>query len=94
MINDIKSGKYDDDLDMIIQAIKIRKDALLPQIWEFAIGDIVRFNGSTRPKSLQGKTARVVKINRSKIVVKIDDMAPFSKYAGNVTVPLSLVEKV
>lgn len=94
MINDIKTGKYDDQLDMIVQAVKARKDALLPQIWEFSIGDAVRFNNSTRPKYLQGKTAKVVKVNRSKIVVKIDDMEPFAKYAGNVTVPLSLVEKV
>lgn len=87
-------GEYDEYLDNIIAAVHNRKKDMAPKIWEFGIGDIVRLNNQTRPKYLQGKTAKVVKVNRSKIVIKIDDMEPFAKYAGNVTVPLSLVEKV
>ena len=94
MINDIKQGKYDEQLDMIVQAVKARKEALQPQIWEFEVGDLVVLNENTRPKYLQGKTAKVVKINRSKIVVNIDGMEYPDKYSGNVTVPLALVDKM
>lgn len=94
MIDDIKQGKYDNDLDMIAKAVQARKQALLPQIWEFSVGDLVRLNGNTRPKYLQGKQAKVVKVNRTKIVVDIDGMEYPSKYSGNVTVPLELVDKI
>lgn len=94
MIDDIKQGKYDKQLDMIVQAAKARKEALQPQIWEFSIGDIVRLNEQTRPKYLQGKTAKVVKVNRSKIVIDIDGQEFPDKYSGHVTVPLALVDKM
>lgn len=87
-------GEFDEFLDGMIYTIQEYKKSKAPKIWEFGIGDIVRLNNQTRPKYLQGKTAKVVKVNRSKIVIKIDDMEPYAKYAGNVTVPLSLVEKV
>lgn len=90
----IMQGEYDDYLDNFVQACQNRKKDLAPKIYEFNIGDVVRFNTSTRPKYLQGKTAKVVKVNRSKIVVKIDGMDPYAKYSGDVTVPLALIEKV
>lgn len=94
MIDDIKQGKYDNVLDMIDKAVQARKQALLPQIWEFSIGDLVKLNDNTRPKYLQGKQARVVKVNRTKIVVDIDGIEYPSKYSGEVTVPLALVDKI
>lgn len=90
----IMQGEYDDYLDNFVQACQNRKKDMAPKIYEFNIGDVVRFNTSTRPKYLQGKTAKVVKVNRSKIVVKIDGMDPYAKYSGDVTVPLALIEKV
>jgi hypothetical protein len=94
MIDDIKQGKYDNDLDTIAKAVQARKQALLPQIWEFSVGDLVRLNEQTRPKYLQGKTAKVVKVNRSKIVIDIDGQEFPDKYSGHVTVPLALVDKM
>lgn len=94
MIDDIKQGKYDNDLDTIAKAVQARKQALLPQIWEFSVGDLVRLNEQTRPKYLQGKTAKVVKVNRSKIVIDIDGQEFPDKYSGHVTVPLELVDKI
>lgn len=90
----VLTGQMDEYLDGMLNTIQLRKKDMAPKIWEFSIGDTVKMNEHTRPKYLQGKTAKVVKVNRSKIVVKIDDMEPFSKYSGNVTVPLSLVDKV
>lgn len=94
MIEDIKSGKMDDKLDMIIAAVKARKDALKPQIWEFAIGDIVRMTKDANPKYLIGQEAKVVKVNRSKIVISFLDKSVAGRFQGNVTCPLSIVEKV
>ena len=94
MIDDIKQGKYDNDLDTIAKAVKARKQALQPQIWEFSVGDLVTLNENTRPKRLQGKMAEVVKVNRTKIVINISGISYPDKYSGNVTVPLALVNKL
>ena len=94
MIDDIKQGKYDNDLDTIAKAVQARKQALLPQIWEFSVGDLVTLNEHTRPKRLQGKMAEVVKVNRTKIVINISGISYPDKYSGNVTVPLALVNKL
>ena len=91
MIDDIKTGKYDGVLDMISAAIKARKEALKPQIWEFQIGDRVKIVNAN-PKYLNGSTATVKKINRTKVVIDLD--TPTGRFSRNITTPLGMLEKI
>ena len=91
MINNIKSGEYDDQLDMIIAAVRARKDALKPQIWEFQIGDRVKIVNAN-PKYLNGATATIKKVNRTKVVIDLD--TPNGRFSSNITTPLGMLEKI
>ena len=91
MISNIKSGEYDDQLDMILAAVKARKNALKPQIWEFQIGDKVKIVNAN-PKYLNGSTATITKVNRTKVVIDLD--TPAGKFSRNITTPLGMLEKI
>jgi hypothetical protein len=91
MISNIKSGEYDDQLDMILAAVKARKNALKPQIWEFQVGDKVKIVNAN-PKYLNGATAIIKKVNRTKVVIDLD--APNGKFSHNITTPLGMLEKI
>jgi hypothetical protein len=91
MINNIKSGEYDDQLDMILAAVKARKNALKPQIWEFQVGDKVKIINAN-PKYLNGSTATITKVNRTKVVIDLD--TPAGKFSRNITTPLGMLEKI
>jgi hypothetical protein len=91
MISNIKSGEYDDQLDMILAAVKARKNALKPQIWEFQIGDKVKIINAN-PKYLNGSTATITKVNRTKVVIDLD--TPAGKFSRNITTPLGMLEKI
>ena len=91
MINNIKSGEYDGQLDMILAAVKARKNALKPQIWEFQIGDRVKIVNAN-PKYLNGSTAIIKKVNRTKVVIDLD--APAGRFSHNITTPLGMLEKI
>ena len=85
-------GEFDEYLDGMIHTINEYKKSKAPKIWEFQIGERVRFNDGTRPKYLQGVEGTVKKINRTKIVVDLDERK--ERFFKNITVPLTLVEKV
>jgi hypothetical protein len=87
----VLSGQMDEYLDNIIQVIKIRKDQLKPSIWEFQVGDRVKVV-NCNPKYINGSMATVRKINRSKIVIDLDE--PNGRFHRNITTPLSMVERV
>lgn len=91
MISNIKSGEYDEQLDMILAAVKARKNALKPQIWEFQVGDKVKIINAN-PKYLNGATAIIKKVNRTKVVIDLD--APNGKFSHNITTPLGMLEKI
>ena len=91
MINNIKSGEYDGQLDMILAAVKARKNALKPQIWEFQVGDKVKIINAN-PKYLNGSTAVIKKVNRTKVVIDLD--TPNGKFSHNITTPLGMLEKI
>lgn len=86
------TGEFDEYLDGMEQTIREYKKSKAPKIWEFQIGERVRFNDGTRPKYLQGVEGTVKKINRTKIVVDLDERK--ERFFKNITVPLTLVEKV
>jgi transcription antitermination factor NusG len=91
MISNIKSGEYDDQLDMILAAVKARKNALKPQIWEFQVGDKVKIVNAN-PKYLNGATATIKKVNRTKVVIDLD--TPNGRFSSNITTPLGMLEKI
>jgi transcription antitermination factor NusG len=87
----ILSGEADEFLDSIVKAVKIRKDALKPQIWEFQVGDKVKIINAN-PKYLNGSTATIKKVNRTKVVIDLD--TPNGKFSHNITTPLGMLEKI
>ena len=87
----ILSGEADEFLDSIVKAVKIRKDALKPQIWEFQVGDKVKIINAN-PKYLNGSTAVIKKVNRTKVVIDLD--TPNGKFSHNITTPLGMLEKI
>ena len=84
-------GEFDEYLDSIIHACQARKKDLAPKVWEFQVGDRVRMV-NTNPKYLNGAMATVKKINRTKIVIDLDEKQ--GRFYRNITTPLSMVEKV
>lgn len=84
-------GEFDEYLDSIIHACQVRKKDLAPKVWEFQVGDRVRMV-NTNPKYLNGAMATVKKINRTKIVIDLDEKQ--GRFYRNITTPLSMVEKV
>ena len=84
-------GEYDEYLDNIIAAVHNRKKDMAPKVWEFQVGDRVKMV-NTNPKYLNGAMATVRKINRTKIVIDLDEKQ--GRFFRNITTPLSMVEKV
>lgn len=91
MINNIKSGEYDEQLDMILAAVKARKNALKPQIWEFQVGDKVKMINAN-PKYLNGSTAVIKRVNRTKVVIDLD--TPTGRFSRNIATPLGMLERI
>lgn len=85
------SGEFDDYLDDMIQIIKMRKQSKAPKIWEFQTGDKVRLVNAN-PKYLNGATATIRKVNRTKVVIDLD--TPQGRFSRGITTPLSMLEKV
>lgn len=87
----VLSGQMDEFLDGMIQTINLRKKEMAPKVWEFRMGDRVRLI-NTNPKYLDGAMATVRKVNRTKIVVDLDER--HGRFHHNITTPLAMVEKV
>lgn len=87
----VLSGQMDEFLDGMIHTINLRKKDMAPKVWEFRVGDRVRMV-NTNPKYLNGAMATVKKINRTKIVIDLDEKQ--GRFFRNITTPLSMVEKV
>lgn len=87
----VLTGQMDEFLDGMIHTIQMRKKDMAPKVWEFQVGDRVRMV-NTNPKYLNGAMATVKKINRTKIVIDLDEKQ--GRFYRNITTPLSMVEKV
>ena len=62
-------------------------------IWDFKVGDRVRFTRRANPKYLIGTYCTVTGHKRTNITVKLD--AANGRFSGgNITCPLSIIEKV
>lgn len=87
----VLTGQMDEYLDGMIQTIQLRKKDMAPKVWEFQIGDRIKMV-NTNPKYLNGAMGTVKKINRTKIVIDLDER--HNRFYKNITTPLSMVEKV
>lgn len=93
VVSAILSGDADEDFQSIYDAVKTRQRTLSRQkISQLGAGDRVIFNELARPKALQGVGAEVVKVNQTKIVVKLDRSAGRFTAGVPVTTPLSIVD--
>jgi hypothetical protein len=87
----VLSGQMDEYLDGMIQTIQLRKKEMRPKIWEFQVGDRIKMV-NTNPKYLNGAEGTIKKVNRTKVVVDLDNR--HGRFYTNITTPLSMVEKV
>lgn len=87
----VLTGDFDEYLDGMIQTIQMRKKDLRPKIWEFQIGDRVKIVNAN-PKYLNGSTATIKKVNRTKVVIDLD--TPTGRFSRNITTPLGMLEKI
>lgn len=89
----IITGEFDNELDLIAQSIKTRKGMLqLAFKSTLKVGDKVKFNDQTKPTYMRGMLATIVKVNRERVMVKMDK--PTGRFTGTITTPVSLLEKV
>jgi hypothetical protein len=59
----------------------------------FAIGDRVQFNSQARPNYIQGLKATITKVNRARVVIKLD--APVGRFGVTpINCPTSIIECV
>ena len=87
----VLSGQMDAFLDEMIYTIQMRKKDMAPKVWEFQVGDRIKMV-NTNPKYLNGAMGTVKKINRTKIVIDLDER--HNRFYKNITTPLAMVEKV
>jgi uncharacterized protein YkvS len=87
----IMTGEQDEWLDNIAALVHNRKREMAPKIWEFQIGDAIRMV-NTNPKYLNGATGKVRKVNRTKVVIDLDEQ--HGRFFRNISTPLSMIEKV
>ena len=85
------NGEYDEYLDNMIDLVRKRRAEQGPKIWEFQVGDAIRMV-NTNPKYLNGATGTVRKVNRTKVVIDLDEQ--HGRFFRNISTPLTMIEKV
>lgn len=89
----IITGEFDNELDLITRSVQTRKEMLQAAFKNtLNVGDKVKFNDQTKPTYMRGMVATIIKVNRERVVVKMEK--PTGRFAGNITTPVSLLEKV
>lgn len=104
VIRAISSGRVDEDLDVIFDALKSRmryvhdKEAL-DLLRQIKPGDLVRINRNIKPKYLGGLEGVVASVDRSHNrrglpMVAVDMGRPIRRYGRKILVPLGALEMV
>jgi hypothetical protein len=90
----IMSGQYDADLDTLTNVIRERRKQQEQVKGMFLRpGDRVCFNDKVRPKYLRGAQATVVKVNKTRAVIQLDDKT--GRFGtGNTNAPFAIIDKV
>ena len=92
IVTPILKGECDEFLKSIIDTAQLRQTQLKPKIYEFNVGQRVKFSNTIRPKYLAGAMGTVQKINRTKLVIDLDER--HERFYRNISTPLSMVEMV
>lgn len=93
----IITGSYDEGLDMLQEAINLRRKAVRAQardinLTSFKVGDNVRLKGLS-PKYLNGTVATITGKKNTRFVVELPTSPSLRKWSGSKpTVPASCVE--
>lgn len=90
----ILGGAHDDELDTILRAVQLRRKALAPTVYDFQVGDKVRFNNTTKPQYMQGMLATVVARRQTKLTVRIDRDHGRFRAGCDIVTPASILEKI
>ncbi len=94
MIKEILSGNYDEELNKLTEAIKLRKQQLAQIAFlDFKVGDTVKFNSATRPTYLVGCKAIIRDKKTKNIVVDLISPPPGSRFSKGIRTSITLVEK-
>lgn len=92
IVTPIIKGECDEFLKGIIDTVQLRQTQLKPKIYEFNVGQRVKFSNTVRPKYLVGAMGTVQKINRTKVVIDLDNRV--NRFYTNITTPTSMIEKL
>lgn len=80
------------DLRRIEAAVTRRRQA---QIRAFRPGQQIRLSAETRPAYLQGQTAMITRVNKTRVVLRLDNPEIGRRFAhGEFTCPVELIEPV
>lgn len=91
LLQSIRDGKYDGDLDRIAAALKQRREMIAAdRFYTLKVGDQVRFVSTIRPTYLAGVQAEVVGKKVKKLIVR--PTTPVGRFRGDITCTPSLVE--
>ena len=92
IVTPILKGECDEFLKSIIDTAQLRQTQLKPKIYEFSVGQRVKFSNTVRPKYLVGAMGTVSKVNRTKVIVDLDER--HERFYRNISTPLAMVEMV
>jgi hypothetical protein len=91
-ITALSNGEFDNDLDTITAAVQRRRAATAPQVWDFIEGQEVRLSSKANPKYLRGVKATIRQINRTRIVIDLNE--PHGRFHRGISTPVSMLERV
>lgn len=94
IIQAVLRGDADDNLDGIADATRERRKTVAhASFFTYKPGDRVRLV-NLRPKYLVGLEATVVRRNKSRIVVTLDNPPPGGRFSGEVTASPNMIEAI
>jgi hypothetical protein len=88
----VLTGQMDEYLEGMIDTIRLRQKDKAPKIWEFKVGDAVKYGNNVRPKYLAGVKGKIVEIRRTKVTVGLEK--PVGRFGTRIVTPINLIEKV
>ena len=93
------SGQHDGEVENMIKMLVARRKHVsagnsMAKFVTFNVGDKVKFVDNVRPKYLSGKFAKVVDKKSKNIVIQLETSVGKYRAGGNITCPVSLLEKV
>ena len=95
LIEAIMNGRFDSQLNQLISLIQQRRTLIAAQLLTMLQpGDTVRFNMSTRPKYLRGRSATVQRISGDKAFVTLTTGVGKYRAGSPIGTPATLLERV